>query len=88
MIDAKKLKKSRIRAIDQGTRYDITGRLRSLARSIERGEHGTVRHVVVGVAGTLDSEKSVSTNFFGSSSVPEVCYTIDMMKKRLVGDNR
>jgi hypothetical protein len=31
-------KKAKLRAIDRGTRYDITGKMRNLIRTIERGE--------------------------------------------------
>lgn len=42
----KAAKKSRIRAIDQGTRYDITGCMRKTVRQIERGEYGKVKRVL------------------------------------------
>ena len=35
-----------IRAIHQGTRYDLTGNLRRIAREIERGQYGDVRNIV------------------------------------------
>ena len=43
------VKKSGIRAIDKGTCYDVPGKLRKLAREIEKGKHGEVRGAIVGV---------------------------------------
>ena len=36
-----------IRAIDEGTPYDITGKMRWLARRIDHGEEGDITDVVV-----------------------------------------
>lgn len=44
----RKLKaKHGIRAIDQGPPYDLTGKMRWLARSIDRGDEGDITDVVV-----------------------------------------
>lgn len=40
-------KHAKIRAIDQGTYYDIPGKLRKMAREIERGERGDIRDAVL-----------------------------------------
>jgi hypothetical protein len=40
-------KKSSIRAIDKGTIYDVTGKLRSITRTIERGEEGHITDAIV-----------------------------------------
>jgi hypothetical protein len=45
-----KVRKSRLRVINNGTRYDVAGKLKWLARQIESGKLGDVRDVVVGVA--------------------------------------
>jgi hypothetical protein len=42
-----KVKRSGIRAIDQGTLYDIPGMLRRYAREIEHGRHGEVRNAIL-----------------------------------------
>ncbi len=47
-----KAKRSSIRAIDKGTLYDVPGKLRKMARAIERGEHGDVRNGIVILAKT------------------------------------
>jgi hypothetical protein len=78
------MKRKGIRAINQGTRYDITGQLRLLARKIESGEYGRVRHLVVGVAALIGEDNIVTTLAFGPPSVPETAYTIAMMAKRTV----
>lgn len=38
-------KKAQLRVIDQGTNYDVPGRLKALARAIERGDYGRVTDV-------------------------------------------
>lgn len=87
MVEAtrRKIKRSGIRAVDQGTRYDISGNLRRLARAIDAGEHGVVANVVVGV-GTrgLDGSFSVETFGFGmAGSVPDLAYTVARMAHRM-----
>jgi hypothetical protein len=78
------VKRKGIRAIDRGTRYDITGQLRLLARKIERGEYGDVRHVMCGVCANEGTFTSVVTLGFGNQTVPEAHHTVSMMAKRLV----
>lgn len=80
------MKRSGIRAIDQGTRYDVTGQLRLLARNIERGEYGDVRHVMCGVCARDKGAAVVTTLGFGQQTVPEAAFTIQMMAKRLVSE--
>jgi hypothetical protein len=41
------MRKHSIRCVDQGTVYDVTGKMRSLVRSIENGEEGTITDVVI-----------------------------------------
>lgn len=84
------IKKAKLRAIDQGTRYDITGQLRRLVRDLESGRHGQVKHVVVGIKSYVDDNpkdhRPIFTTFaFGNSSMAENAYTTDMMKRRITG---
>lgn len=82
----KPAKKGSLRAINQGTRYDITGNLRRLARAIERGDHGAVKQVVVGVRhDELDGQRCVTTFGFGNETIPEMAYTVALMEQRLRG---
>ena len=84
-------KPSKLRAIDQGTRYDITGNLRRLTRAIERGDYGKVSHVMVGVKAFdlkgPDQRPGYTTLGFGANSTQDMAYTVDMMKKRVVGSS-
>lgn len=77
--------KAKLRAIDAGTRYDISGNLRRLARAIDAGEHGKVNNVCVGVATRgLDGSMSVETFGFGmTASVPDLSYTVERMRYRM-----
>ncbi len=84
LANSERVKKSGIRAINQGTRYDITGELRNLSRRIERGEYGEVRHIMLGVCARDGKNIAVTTLGFGAQSVAEATYTVEMMKKRLV----
>lgn len=78
-----KIKKSGLRAIDAGTRYDITGNLRRLARAIEQGEYGSVHHVMVGVSTT--GPNTVTTLGLGVMNLADANFTVEMMKANLVG---
>lgn len=84
--------KRSLRAIDEGTRYDISGNLRRLARAIERGDHGKVAHVVVGLKSWHpDPEDGASksphyeTLGFGNATIAEMAYTTDLMKRKMTG---
>lgn len=82
----KKKVKVSLRAIDQGTRYDIIGQCKLLARKIEAGDYGDVRHIVVGISAREGTETAVTTLGFGQMTVPEAFYTTYMMQKRLTGN--
>lgn len=75
------VRKSRLRAIDAGTRYDITGNLRRLARSIERGDLGAVHHIVIGVSSKLpDSARHLTAYAYGTESVSEMFLTVEALR--------
>lgn len=79
-----KIKRSGLRRIDQGTRYDITGRLRSLARRIENGEYGDVRGVVIGLNAREGCSLVVTTLDFGMQSAAEKALTLGIMANKAV----
>lgn len=59
---------AKLRAIDKGTVYDVTGRMRSLVRRIESGEIRATDVIIV----THDAEKGytgITTHHYGPSSV-------------------
>ena len=77
---------SKLRAIDHGTRYDITGNLRRLVRSIERGEHGAVTDVLVMVRGTDgDGDLSRDAFHYGKSPIEVVYMMAEWLANRLLG---
>ena len=77
---------AKLRAINKGTRYDITGNLRRLVRRIESGEIKDLNHVMVGVScHALDGSRYIETWGAGTVNVPEMAYTVEMMRRRVVG---
>jgi hypothetical protein len=46
---AKLRRTSKLRAIDRGNVYDITGKLRRLIHQIENGKHGKVTDVIAAI---------------------------------------
>jgi hypothetical protein len=75
-----KVRNSCLRAIDQGTIYDVTGKLRGLARSIDRGEEGDITDAVVILRG---KNGSVGSFHYGNGSRERAHYLISTVKNRL-----
>lgn len=61
------VKKSGIRAIDRGTSYDVSGRVRRLMRSVEAGNFGRVTDAVVILRGIKDGKVNAQPFFYGVS---------------------
>lgn len=75
-------KKAKLRAIDRGTRYDVTGSLKRIARQIERGEHGDVRDVVVIYRSMLGhGAQRVNTYHFGTGDFAQALLLVESAKK-------
>ena len=77
--------KTRIRRIDRGTRYDITGNLRKLVRDIESGKLGQVRDIVfairtIRVGGAIE----VDTRHVGTGTMETALYTWEAARKDIV----
>jgi hypothetical protein len=66
-------KKSNIRAIDQGTPYDVTGRMRRLVRDVEAGHYGEVTDAIVILRGKNGKSVNIQPFFYGKSET-EVLY--------------
>jgi hypothetical protein len=62
------LKKAKLRLIDQGTAYDVPGRLKSLARAIERGEYGRVTDVGIVVKSFRHSDTHMVCKHVGTGT--------------------
>ena len=73
-------KRSSIRAIDQGTLYDIPGKLRKLARAIENGEIGEVRDAVLILSNTSNQ---ISSYALGKSDRIRAHWMVTTVKNRL-----
>ena len=81
---ASKVKKSGIRAVNQGTRYDFSGNLRRITRSIERGEEGDVRDVVVLIScKNNNGSDSVATYHWGNGSEEKAHWMLSTAKNRV-----
>jgi hypothetical protein len=79
-----KTKRTRIRAIDNGTRYDIIGNLRRIEREIERGEHGDLGNLVLLFAEKEDNcIPHVEMRHFGTGTIPEIHWMLETAKNRI-----
>jgi hypothetical protein len=74
-------KKSGIRAIDQGTSYDVSGRLRRLIHQIEDGKHGHVTDIVLAIRCITGDGIRIRTIYTGSSEMARLGQMIDYLKK-------
>lgn len=71
--NAKLRRGAKLRAIDRGTVYDISGKLRKLLHEIEGGKHGDVTDVVLAIRKVKDGRTGIATAFIGTSQ-PEVLH--------------
>lgn len=72
----------KLRAIDQGTRYDVAGKLIEMARQIKRGEMGDVRNVVIAVQHiTKHGGFAVEAFHYGPSDIPAASYIWESAKR-------
>jgi hypothetical protein len=64
---------SKLRPINKGNVYDVTGKLRRLVHEIESGKLGEVTDVVAAIRCIRDKKTSVQTIFTGTSQ-PEILH--------------
>lgn len=69
-----------LRAIDQGTIYDVPGKMKNLARSIERGEEGTITDAVIVIR---NANGSIGTFQFGPGNRERSHHMVSVAKNRL-----
>jgi len=76
--------RSKLRAINHGTRYDVIGNLRSLVREMETGKIAP-RDVVVITREGLTPNKSckVGVHHFGTGSTEDIHWMISTAKNRV-----
>jgi hypothetical protein len=77
---AAKVKRSGIRAVDQGTVYDVTGKMRWLTREIESGKQGHITDVLIV---TRASNGQIGSFAFGTSHRERAHHMITTVKNRL-----
>lgn len=76
---------AKLRAIDKGTRYDVTGCLRKFIRRIENGELKNVTDVLVvarRIEG-LNGRKEITFHHYGSASTEEIHWMVSTAKNRI-----
>jgi hypothetical protein len=64
---------SKLRPINKGSVYDVTGKLRKMVHEIENGKFGEVTDVIAAVRCIKDKKTSVQTMFLGTSQ-PEILH--------------
>ena len=75
-----KVKNSRIRAIDQGTVYDVVGSMRQVVRRIENGKEGRITDAIVILRG---SNGSIGSFHYGTGTRERSHYMVETVKNRL-----
>jgi hypothetical protein len=70
-----------VRAINEGTSYGVSGRLRRLIREIESGNLGEVRHCIVLLNCKSDGKRFVKTQYYGPGEVDSFAYMIAIAQK-------
>jgi hypothetical protein len=76
--------KSKLRVIDRGTRYDVTGNIRRLVRQMESGEVKP-RDVVILTTQTIRNNASatVTMHHFGKGSTEDVHWMLATAQNRV-----
>lgn len=76
--------KAKLRAIDRGTRYDVTGNLRRFVRRIESGDlqDATDVLVIARCHRPPDGRKRVEIHHFGSATIEEMHWMVSTAKNR------
>ena len=64
---------SKLRPIDKGNVYDVTGKLRRLVHEIESGKHGEVTDVIAAIRRVDHGKVGIHTIYLGTSQ-PEVLH--------------
>ena len=73
-------KRRNIRAIDEGTIYDVTGKMRAMVREMERGEEGTITDAVIIIR---RNNGSIGTRHFGPGGREIAHWMVSTAKGRL-----
>lgn len=82
---AERVRKSRIRPINAGTRYDFVFGLKSLAREIERGEHPDMKSVMILTESRTkpNGYPFIGVRSYGSGTVDEQHYMLSTAAERI-----
>jgi hypothetical protein len=64
---------SKLRPINKGSVYDVTGKLRKMVHEIESGKLGEVTDVIAAIRCVKDKKVNIQTIFLGTSQ-PEILH--------------
>lgn len=79
----KMLRTSRLRPIDRGTYYDVTGEMRKLLREIEHGEWGHVTDVSMVMRYIKDDSVRIASRHSGTGTIEIYSYMLHRVLQRL-----
>lgn len=78
-------KKFKLRAIDNGTRYDVAGNLKALGRRIAKDKGGDVRDVIVGVKSVgVGGKVHIDAYHYGTGTFSDCLFLWDSVRKEIV----
>jgi hypothetical protein len=75
-------KKAGIRAIDQGTAYDVPGGLKALARAIERGDYGRVTDIGIVVRSFKNRTLHMFPQHIGTGTSSDFMHMAEVLKSK------
>lgn len=74
-----------LRAIDKGTLYDVSGKLRLVVHQIESGEYGEVTDVVLALRYVRQGQAGIRTIYTGKNDMGTLNLMADYLKRDMVG---
>lgn len=78
--------KTRIRAIDDGTIYDVAGSLEKLAQHVRDERYGKISEAVVVLRGEDGSKRVLEGFFYGIASGDTAYVMLEKMQNRILGE--
>jgi hypothetical protein len=77
---------NKLRTIDQGTVYDVPGKLTKLAREIRDGKHGRIEECVVAIRRrNEDGSRKTEGYWYGNGTFGDAIFMLELVKKDFLG---